>query len=146
MQSDGTTPSAARSLALTMLSATDLPELEQDEARIRQVIGNLLANALRFTPAGGSVTVEAVATPGGGVEVSVRDSGPGIAADVLPHVFDRFYRSGDSPGSGLGLPIARSLVEAHGGRIEAESPPSGGTLMRIRLPAVGGDRTALDNG
>jgi two-component system, OmpR family, sensor histidine kinase BaeS len=130
----------AAALGLTMLPVADLPELELDQARMRQVVGNLLANALRFTPAGGSVTVGAGAAPGGGVEVTVRDSGPGIGADVLPHIFDRFYRSGDSPGSGLGLPIARSLVEAHGGSIEAESPPDGGTLMRIRLPGGGGDR------
>ena len=110
-----------------------LPSLELDQARIRQVIGNLLANALRFTPAGGSVTAEAGASAGGGVEITVSDTGTGIAGDDLPHIFDRFYRSAGSGGSGLGLPIARSLVEAHGGTIEAESQPGRGTTVRITL-------------
>jgi len=100
---------------------------------MRQVLGNLVANALRFTPRDGDVVITAVAEAES-TTIEVRDSGPGIAADALPHVFDRFYRSGDSPGSGLGLPIARSLVEAHGGSIEALSPPGGGTTIRIQLP------------
>ena len=99
------------------------PLLEVDPSRIRQVIGNLVANALRFTPAGGRVSVEA----GLGADetwVRVSDTGPGIGPDSLAHVFDRFYRSPGSSGTGLGLPIARNLVEAHGGRIWIESPPA----------------------
>ena len=118
------------------LSAGDpLPTLELDQARVRQVIGNLLTNALRFTPADGSVAVEVEAAAGGGVEITVTDSGSGVSPDELPHIFDRFYRSADSSGSGLGLPIARSLIEAHGGTIDAESSPASGTSVRIRLPA-----------
>ena len=67
-------------------------------------------------------------------EVTVEDTGVGIAPDVLPHIFNRFYKSRDSSGTGLGLPIARHLVEAHGGSITAESQPGQGTTMRIRLP------------
>jgi two-component system sensor histidine kinase BaeS len=107
--------------------------LELDQARLRQVIGNLLTNALRFTPSGGSVRVAVAAAADGGVEISVVDTGSGIADDELPHIFDRFYRSADSGGSGLGLPIARSLIEAHGGTIDAESPGQG-TTVRINLP------------
>jgi two-component system sensor histidine kinase BaeS len=119
------------------LSADDpLPTLDLDQARLRQVIGNLLTNALRFTPAGGTVRVAVAAAGDGGVEISVTDTGSGIAADELPHIFDRFYRSADSGGSGLGLPIARSLIEAHGGTIDAESSSDAGTTIRIRLPTV----------
>ena len=77
--------------------------------------------------------VDAGTSPIGGVEITVSDTGSGIAADDLPHVFDRFYRSADSGGSGLGLPIARSLIEAHGGTIEALTPPGGGTQVRILI-------------
>ena len=116
-------------------AAVDMPQLEVDPSRIRQVVGNLVANALRFTPAGGRVTVDAGREPDG-AWVSVRDTGPGIDPESLDHVFDRFYRSPGSPGSGLGLPIARNLVEAHGGRISIESPPGGGTAVRFTLPAA----------
>jgi signal transduction histidine kinase len=74
------------------------------------------------------------------VEFTVTDTGPGIPPDVLPHAFDRFVRAADSRGLGLGLAIARSLVQAHGGEISAESPPGGGTAMRFVLPA---ERRAL---
>jgi two-component system sensor histidine kinase BaeS len=126
------------SVSLQVSTASGLPILELDQARMHQVIGNLLANALRFTPAGGVVQV-AAAPAANGVEITIRDTGSGIAPDVLPRIFDRFFRSGDSGGSGLGLPIARSLVEAHGGSIEAESPPAGGTTVRIQLSAGAAD-------
>jgi two-component system sensor histidine kinase BaeS len=124
----------AASVSLGVSTAAGLPTLELDQARMHQVMGNLLANALRFTPAGGAVEVHA-ATGAGDVEITISDTGSGIAPDILPRVFDRFFRAGDSGGSGLGLPIARSLVEAHGGSIEAESPAGGGTTVRIRLPS-----------
>ena len=111
----------------------ELPLLELDPTRIRQVLGNLVANALRVTPPGGEIVL-AASRQDAALRMEVRDTGPGIAADVLPHVFERFYRAGDSTGSGLGLPIARSLVEAHGGVIGAEVPARGGTTIRIELP------------
>ncbi|HEX6655485.1 MAG TPA: HAMP domain-containing sensor histidine kinase, partial [Candidatus Limnocylindria bacterium] len=123
----------AAGLALRLQAPAELPVLDIDATRMRQVLGNLVANALRFTPRGGEVVVVA-SVEGDSSIIEVRDTGPGIAAEALPHVFDRFYRSGDSAGSGLGLPIARSLIEAHGGSIEALSPPGGGTTIRLRLP------------
>ncbi|HET9540004.1 MAG TPA: HAMP domain-containing sensor histidine kinase [Candidatus Limnocylindria bacterium] len=124
----------AASVALSSSVDDDLPVLELDQSRLRQVIGNLLDNAVRLTPPGGSVKVHC-ATAGAAVLIEVQDTGPGIAADVLPRIFDRFYRSGERGGSGLGLPIARSLVEAHGGTISAASEPGHGTTISIRLPA-----------
>jgi len=115
----------------------DLPLLDIDPVRIREVIGNLVANALRHTPAGGRITIAAGRASAGtaeAVELAVRDTGTGIDPELLPHVFDRFARGSESPGTGLGLSIARGLVELHGGTIEAASPPGGGTEIRIRLP------------
>jgi two-component system sensor histidine kinase BaeS len=131
----------AASVSLQVSTADGMPAFDLDQARMHQVIGNLLANALRFTPAGGQVQLQAVPSEEGGAEITVSDTGPGIAADDLPRIFERFFHTADSGGSGLGLPIARSLVEAHGGSIEAHSPLGGGTTMRIRLPATG-DRDA----
>jgi two-component system sensor histidine kinase BaeS len=104
-----------------------------DPVRIRQVIANLLSNALRHTPSGGSIALSA-RSRGSDVEVSVADTGAGVAEDVLPRIFERFYRSPDSPGSGLGLAIARNLVVAHDGEIGAESAPGRGTTVRFTLP------------
>ena len=105
-------------------------EVEVDRLRIGEVLSNLLSNALRHTPSGGAVTVAAVDTDDG-VEFSVIDSGSGIATDRLPHVFDRFSKAPDSPGAGLGLAIAKSLIEAHGGRIRAESDTTGTTISFV---------------
>ena len=110
------------------------PEATVDPARIRQVLENLVANAVRHTPAGGSVSI-VLSRRGDEVELAVSDTGPGIPTEELETIFDRYARSADSGGSGLGLAIARSLVEAHGGSIEAESPPGGGATIRVRLPA-----------
>lgn len=119
--------------------ADDLPLLEADPTRLREVVSNLIANALRYTPAGGTVTVEARAVPsskpGRAISIAVRDTGAGIAPETLPHIFDRFYKSEDSRGSGLGLTIAKSLVAAHGGEIAAESKLGQGTTIRFTLPA-----------
>ena len=111
----------------------DLPLLDLDPVRIREVIGNLVANALRHTPPGGRITIGARVVQQT-VEITVRDTGSGIDPELLPHVFDRFARGAGSTGSGLGLSIARGLVELHGGTIEATSAPGGGTEIRIRLP------------
>jgi two-component system, OmpR family, sensor histidine kinase BaeS len=107
---------------------TTLPELEVDRLRIGEVVSNLLSNALRHTPAGGTIVVELHGTEDG-VEFSIADTGTGIAPEQLPHVFDRFSRAPDSPGAGLGLTIAKTLVEAHGGMIRAESGPAGTTFV-----------------
>jgi signal transduction histidine kinase len=132
----------AASVTLALSLDDGLPNLEVDQSRLRQVIGNLLDNAVRLTPAGGSVRVRASASGPDAVEIDVQDTGPGIAPEVLPRIFDRFYRSGERGGSGLGLPIARSLVEAHGGTIAAASEAGQGTRISIRLPAEEGSAPA----
>jgi len=107
-----------------------------DQARIEQVLSNLLSNALKFTPAGGRVTV-GLARHQTSVEVWVEDSGVGIAAEDLPHVFERFYRARNSdghPGSGLGLAIVKGIVEAHGGQVTATSQPGVGSRFGFTLP------------
>ena len=121
-------------ISMTVAAPDDLPILDLDPARIREVISNLLTNAVRHTPRDGRVELSA-ALAGDQVEVTVHDSGSGIPADQLERIFDRFYRSPDSPGSGLGLPIAKSLVEAHGGTLTAESSSSDGTSIRFTVPS-----------
>ena len=129
----------AKGVALGIDVAETLPELDLDPARIAQALGNLLDNAFTHTPEGGRVMVSAQASAGG-VEVAVADTGPGIAPEDLKRVFDRFYRADpsrarSSGGSGLGLTIARRLVEAHGGSIEVESVVGQGSRFTISLPA-----------
>jgi signal transduction histidine kinase len=118
--------------------APDLPEVYVDPDRMTQVLGNLLSNALRYTPKGGTVTLAASLLEHE-IEIRVQDTGPGIEAEDIQHVFDRFYRADksrqrDSGGLGLGLAIAKSIVENHGGRIWAESPDDSGTTFVIMLP------------
>ena len=115
--------------------ADELPTLQVDPLRIGEVLANLVANALRATPAGGNVVVSAEpGADGRRVVFSVEDTGPGISPDTLPHVFDRFVKSAGSGGAGLGLAIAKSLVEAHDGEIAADSRPGEGTTMCFILP------------
>jgi signal transduction histidine kinase len=123
----------ADGVTLTTEPTGDLPILDVDPVRIREVLSNLVANALRHTPAGGTVTVGGSADARSVVLV-VRDTGPGIDPALLPHVFDRFVKGAASRGSGLGLAIARGLVEAHGGTISVEAPVGGGTTFRVELP------------
>jgi PAS domain S-box-containing protein len=106
-----------------------------DANQLHRVFSNLVGNALKFTPEGGVVTVRADATEGE-LQFSVSDNGPGIPADQLPHVFDRFWqaRKGDRRGAGLGLSIARGIVEAHGGRIWVESQLGNGTTFHFTVP------------
>jgi two-component system sensor histidine kinase BaeS len=111
----------------------DLPILDVDPVRVREVMSNLVANALRHTPSGGTVTVGASATPES-VLLTVRDTGPGIEPELLPHVFDRFVKGEGSRGSGLGLAIGRGLAEAHGGSISVHSVVGEGTTFEVVLP------------
>ncbi|HEX6230227.1 MAG TPA: ATP-binding protein [Actinomycetota bacterium] len=118
----------------------DLPPVRADPERVHQVLYNLLDNALRFTPAGGRVSVTA-SRHDGAVDVAVADTGPGISSEHLPRLFERFYRidtsrSRNEGGTGIGLAIARSVVEAHGGRIWAESEPGKGAVFTFELPVA----------
>jgi two-component system sensor histidine kinase BaeS len=134
----------AKGVRLVKQVDTPLPDLHVDPDRVGQVLGNLLDNALRHTPSGGTVTVSASASPGtGGADQSVltvMDTGDGIPAEHVPQVFERFYR-GDAArdrahgGSGIGLAIAKALVEAHGGQLSVTSPGTGqGSTFRIQFP------------
>ncbi len=105
-----------------------------DQGRLDQVLANLMANALRHTPPGGTITLRAEPVADG-VRILVRDTGEGIPPEDLPYIFDRFWRHTSGAGSGLGLAIARQLVQAHGGRIGAASEPGQGTTFTIELPA-----------
>jgi len=160
-----TQPAAAeKEISLKANLPADLPEIEADPERIGQVLRNLLNNAIKHTPPGGHVDVEAHVEFGivnaefgmkpdllhashsaftipnsAFLEVSVKDSGPGISADHLPHIFDRFYRADQSRarstgGAGLGLAIVKELVEMHGGQVRAESTPGHGAAFYFTLP------------
>jgi signal transduction histidine kinase len=130
-----------QSVSLQVEVEQDLPEVEVDPDRIAQVLDNLVSNALRYTPAGGGIVLSAVQQPGS-LYIHVRDNGDGIDPEELPHIFERFYR-GDKARqkregeSGLGLAIARSLVQAHGGSISATSEPGAGATFTVQLPAPG---------
>jgi signal transduction histidine kinase len=123
---------AARQSRVTV-DAAEVPPVNVDPVRMRQVLVNLLANALRHSGAGTAVKAEG-RIKDGTLVVRVTDTGPGIPADELPRVFDRFYKGARSSGSGLGLTIARSLVRAHGGDIRAESQPGAGTTITFSVP------------
>jgi len=123
----------SKGVSLTTDVATGVPTIDVDQARIRQVIGNLLSNAIRHTPSGGSVKV-GVASASNEVTITVTDTGEGIPPDLLPHVFDRFVKGPNSTGSGLGLAIAQDIVNLHSGRIAATSASSGTTLT-VTLPS-----------
>ena len=120
------------------LALADVESINIDALRIHEVLSNILSNALRYTPPGGEVQV-GLTESGTGVErtvtLFVQDSGPGIESADLPHVFERFYKSSDSGGMGLGLSIAKYIVEAHGGKIQAESEVGRGTKISFTLPA-----------
>jgi len=128
----------ANEIQLLIDAAEDLPTVNVDADRMTQVLVNLLDNALRYTPAGGQIRLAAQFTAGG-VELEVKDTGPGIPEDELDHLFERFYRGDKSRqreagGSGLGLAIAKSLVEAQGGQIKVASKPGVGATFIIELP------------
>jgi len=122
-----------------------LPPVDADAERIHQVLFNLVDNAVRFTPPGGAVTIGAHRV-NGHVEISVADTGSGIPSEALPRLFERFYRvdtarSREDGGTGIGLAIARSIVEAHGGHIHAESQMGKGSVFTFDLPAASHDRS-----
>ena len=132
----------AKGVELGAKLAHDLPDVLADRDRINQVLMNLVGNALQHTPEGGRVEIAAVAQKDE-IRIAVRDTGAGISAEHLPHLFERFYRADTSRarasgGSGIGLTIAKYLVEAHGGRIWAESPgPGQGATFNFTLPRAG---------
>ena len=125
----------AAQVTLEVEGSGDPPLLNLDPERMRQVLHNLLANALRYTPPGGSIRLRyEILAQDRQALITLQDSGSGIPPEDLPHIFDRFYKTRDSTGMGLGLPIARNLVEAHGGTITAQSLSGQGTRLQISLP------------
>ncbi len=123
----------SRQVHATVTVADRAGEIEVDPYRLRQVLANLVSNALNQMPEGGELRITANRADGW-VTIDVADTGPGIAPDRLEQVFQRFVKAGDSTGSGLGLSIARDLVEAHGGTIEASNREGGGAVFTIRVP------------
>jgi two-component system OmpR family sensor kinase/two-component system sensor histidine kinase BaeS len=119
---------------LAFSDAAALPPADVDPVRTREILTNLLANAIRYTPRGGTVGIDAVLDSSGAIAVAITDTGAGIPPEALGHVFERFYKSADSRGAGLGLAIAKQLVEAHGGAISATSVVGKGTAIRFTLP------------
>lgn len=138
----------AASVELRLEVGAELPTVEADGARILQVIGNLVGNAIKFTGPGGRVTIRATAGPGE-VRFSVADTGVGIPGDNLPHIFDRYWRANpcERNGAGLGLAICKGLVEAHRGRIWAESAPGRGATLNFTIPtrSLAGDAMAASS-
>jgi signal transduction histidine kinase/CheY-like chemotaxis protein len=128
----------AERITLHLEMPESLPLVMLDHHRVQQVLSNLLGNALKFTPDGGTVTVRAAPAEGGGIVVSVTDTGPGLPAEQLPHIFSRFWQAerSDRRGIGLGLAIAKGLVEAHGGEIWVESEPGEGCRFHFTLPVT----------
>ncbi len=120
------------------LALAEMDEVEVDPQRVREILSNLVSNALRYSPDQGEIKIgitESVSGEERSVLIYVQDSGPGIESADLSHIFDRFYKSSDSGGMGLGLSIAKYLVEAHGGKIWAESEAEQGTKISFTLTA-----------
>jgi len=134
---DGVRPRAEdKHIELEVIPGEPLAPVAVDPERIGQALGNLLNNAVTYTPPGGKVTLSASAG-GGRVVLTVADTGVGIPPDYLPHVFDRFFRipgQSDEAGTGLGLAIVKEIVTAHNGDVTCESEPGRGTTFRITLP------------
>ncbi|HVU78037.1 MAG TPA: ATP-binding protein [Gaiellaceae bacterium] len=129
-----------RDVALVVVDGA-VPPVSGDRARLAQVVDNFVCNAVKFTGSGGTVTV-ATRLAGGRAELEISDTGMGIPADELPHLFERFFRAERAttksiPGTGLGLTISQAIVDAHGGAIEVSSEEGVGTSFRIRLPLAG---------
>lgn len=127
---------------LDLQTRTEPCVVRGDAVRLRQVVTNLLTNAVKFTPPGGTVTLSVMPTDGA-AELSVADTGRGIAADELPRMFDRFWRGSSAAGtsgSGIGLAVVAELIHAHGGEVRVDSRAGEGTTVTARLPIVGGQR------
>jgi signal transduction histidine kinase len=127
-----------QNVSILVEAASDLPEIRVDEARMMQVFGNLITNALRYTPRDGKILLSAHSS-GNAMEISVHDTGAGIEPDELPYIFERFHRGdksrhNESGESGLGLAIVKALIESHGGTTSAESTPGQGTTIHMLLP------------
>ncbi len=127
-----------KAIQLDVKAAAEVPDVELDSQRIKEVLTNILDNAMRYTPEGGHITLSAKRADEQ-VEIAIQDSGPGVGAEELDKIFERFYRTESSRtreegGSGLGFAIARSIIEKHNGRIWAESQPGQGLTVMIKLP------------
>jgi signal transduction histidine kinase len=132
-----------RGLALVKAIDIDLPDVDVDADAIARVLSNLVSNAFKFTPAGGIVTIRVERAGCGGVAFAVEDTGPGIPEEQRAHVFERFWQASRRAGGlGLGLSIARMLVEAHDGRIRVEAAVGGGARFVFTLPAAAGNGRA----
>src|SRR5258708_9800198 len=130
-----------KNITLVLEAAPDLPQIEVDPERMKEVFGNILDNALRYTPENGKIKLSA-GVSANLVEMRVQDSGPGLEQAELEKIFDRFYRTESSRareqgGSGLGFAIAKSIVEKHNGRIWAESRAGEGLTVVIQIPTSG---------
>jgi signal transduction histidine kinase len=130
----------ARNICIVSSVQDGAETFDADPFRLEQALENVTANAIRYTPDGGTITLKAERT-GGSVALTVTDEGEGIAAEHLPHIFDRFYKTASakgiaSRGSGLGLSIVKAVVARHGGRVSAESAVGRGTTIRLELPAA----------
>ena len=127
-----------KKITISTKTAVELPEVEMDPQRMKEVLSNILDNALRYTPENGHIALSAEVL-GDSIEMRVKDSGPGVASDELDRIFERFYRTEtsrtrDEGGSGLGFAIAKSIVEKHNGHIRAESRPGQGLTVIIKIP------------
>jgi len=131
----GFQPQAATEGVTLTTEVEDVPTISLDGRRVRQVIGNLVSNALRHTDSGGRIVLR-VRRIGEAVELEVADTGSGMDPEAAARAFDRFWRSGETAGAGLGLAIVRDLVRAHGGDVVLESAPGAGTVVRCRFPLV----------
>jgi signal transduction histidine kinase len=129
-------PARDKGLSLSYDGGTDVMRAEADRARLMQLFQNLIGNAVKFCKPGDTVTVTS-RTRGTHAQIEISDSGPGIAADDLPHIFDPYYsasRKHQKTGTGLGLYIAKGIVDAHGGQIRCNSEPGIGTTFNVTLP------------
>jgi signal transduction histidine kinase len=128
-----------QSLDLTLRCPSTIGTIDADERRLKQALFNLISNAIKFTPPGGSIQL-AARRSNGDLELSVADTGIGIPSEDQERVFDKFERAAPQApqsGAGLGLSLVKSLIELHGGTVTIESTPGSGTTVRCRLPASG---------